>query len=122
MKKILMFTAFATALYALPVLAQDGDASEKPRHERPDGPHGEKGKRGDVGQRMFDMHDTNKDGVVSKAEFLEHATKRFAEMDLNGDGEITKEEAKKAHEKMREKFKEKRKEKHGERGAPADAE
>lgn len=36
--------------------------------------------------------DTNKDGQISKAEFVAHASERFAKADTNGDGVVTKEE------------------------------
>lgn len=62
------------------------------------------------GGGMFDKHDSNGDGVITKAEFLESAEERFAKMDANGDGEITKEEGKDARSSMREKMKEKRSE------------
>ncbi len=52
--------------------------------------------------------DTNDDKVVSKDEFIKHAEDRFAKMDLDGNGEVTLEEAKEAHEKMREEIREKR--------------
>ena len=44
--------------------------------------------------KMFDKKDANSDGVISKAEFVAHAEKKFAKMDSDGNGKITKEEVK----------------------------
>ena len=55
---------------------------------------------------MFEKHDTNGDGVISKSEFLSHAEERFATMDADGDGSVSKDEAKSKHKEMREKMKE----------------
>lgn len=56
--------------------------------------------------KLFEKHDTNGDGVISKAEFLTHAEERFTKMDADGNGEVTKDEAKAYKEKMRTKLKE----------------
>ncbi len=81
MKHTYLFAGFmAVALVSAPVVFADG--------------HGDKGKGG----KMFEKHDTNGDGVISKSEFLAHAEERFAKMDVDGNGEISKEEAK-AHRK-----------------------
>lgn len=107
MKKILLLTAAGLIFQATPVLAQphgDGDGS--------------KGKG-----KMFEMRDTNGDGVISEAEFLAHAKSKFAEKDTNGDGSISKDEAKAAHEAKREKMKEmrdKRQEKRDQRSDKAE--
>lgn len=45
---------------------------------------------------MFTMCDTNKDGMISKEEFLAEKTKMFAKYDANNDGMLNKDE----HEKM----------------------
>ncbi len=42
-----------------------------------------------MGERMIRMFDTNKDGKVTKDEFIAVIKTRFAEMDLNNDGRIT---------------------------------
>lgn len=91
MKKLLALGACALAFSATPALAETGD---------------HKGK-------MFEKHDTNGDGVISKEEFLSHAEEKFGKMDADGNGEITKAEGEAAKEKWREKMKkhkEKRKE------------
>lgn len=103
-KKLMMLAATALMMQATPVFADN--------HGGPDGERGKhKGK-------MFEMHDTDGDGVVTKDEFLSHAEERFGKMDADGDGKITKEESAEAHKAMKEKFKEKRKEFKERRGGP----
>ncbi|MFM9939079.1 MAG: EF-hand domain-containing protein [Hyphomicrobiaceae bacterium] len=46
-------------------------------------------KPGEMGARMLRRFDTNKDGRVTKDEFLAEVRRNFAEMDLNNDGRIT---------------------------------
>lgn len=92
MKKLFIYTALALVFMSPSAFADN---------------HGGKG-------GMFEKHDTNGDGTISKAEFLSHAEERFAKMDANGDGSITKEEGKAAREERRGNMKErmqKRKEK-----------
>ncbi|PZQ45439.1 MAG: hypothetical protein DI551_07385 [Micavibrio aeruginosavorus] len=108
MKKILMLGAAILTLQALPALAQDGAPPEG-------------GKGGHRGERMFEMQDTNKDGVVSKDEFQAFSTKKFDELDANKDGNITKEEGKAHHDAMKAKWKEMRG-KRGDKPAPPPAE
>ncbi|MEM6780524.1 MAG: hypothetical protein AAF569_01525 [Pseudomonadota bacterium] len=89
MKKLMMLTALALMIQTAPVLANDySDA-------------GGKGK-------MFEKHDADGDGVISKVEFLNHAEERFDKMDADGNGSVSQEEGKEARENMREKMKEKR--------------
>jgi len=94
MKKILLLTAAVLAIQALPALAEDG------------GQH----KGGGKGMRIFELQDANKDGAVSKEEFMKFSEERFAESDADGDGKVTKEELKAHHEKMRAKWEAKKKE------------
>lgn len=65
-------------------------------------------------KKNFEKSDTNGDGVITKDEMIDFATKRakmnFEEADLNNDGKITAEEHKSAKEKSKEKRKEKKKE------------
>lgn len=107
MKKVMMLGAAVLALQAIPALAQEkGGDYGKPR-----------------GEKFFDMHDADKDGVVTESEFLAKAKERFAEMDADKDGKVTKEEAAAKHEDMKKKWKERReqkmKEKAGEAVTPA---
>ena len=71
--------------------------------------HGDKEHKGHKG-KMFEKHDTNSDGVISKDEFMGHAAEKFGKMDADGNGEITKEESKAAWEARKAKWKEKREE------------
>lgn len=104
MKKLMAFTAVAVAMSMSPALAEPPEGGA--------GPHG---------GGMFEKHDTNGDGVISKDEFLAQAEERFKQMDTNGDGKITKEEGQAAHEGMREKMKERRHERMEKRGDMPDA-
>lgn len=58
---------------------------KKKRHER----------HGKFQAKMMEKFDTNKDGKVSQAEFTDFTMKKFAEIDADGDGNVTKEELKK---------------------------
>lgn len=105
-KKFAGLLAIALILQAAPVLAQEDG------HEG-----GHKGK-------MFEKHDTNGDGVISKDEFLSHSESRFQEMDVNGDGSISKEEGQAHRDAKRERyqeFKEKRKTFRENSGAPVES-
>ncbi len=62
-------------------------------------------KGGDKAGKMFEKHDINGDGVISKDEFMKGAEERFAKMDTDGNGEVSKDEAKAHHEAMKEKWK-----------------
>jgi hypothetical protein len=107
MQKAMLLAAAALVFQASPVLAQG------PQGGSQDGPRKDK---------MFEMHDTNSDGVISKDEFLTHAEDRFGKMDADSDGSVTKEEGQAAWEKMKERHKE-RKEYRKKRGdTPSEAE
>lgn len=97
MKKLFLLSAAILAVQTLPVLAQDGP----PPHEG--GKHHGKGM-----ERMFEKQDTDKDGVITEAEFNAFTKKRFDDMDANKDGKVTKEEAKAHHDAMKAKWKERR--------------
>ncbi|MFK8033058.1 MAG: EF-hand domain-containing protein [Hyphomicrobiales bacterium] len=92
---------------------KDGDKAEKrgKRHADRGDKDGKRGKRGERGiQRMFDRFDADSDGSVTQAEFktaiadytdniasrankrLERQAAKFADMDTNNDGQISKEE------------------------------
>ncbi len=102
MKKLITLSVCAFALgFALPAMAEEG--------ARPEGKGG-----------PFVKHDTNGDGVISKAEFLSHAEERFGQMDADGSGDVSKEEAKAAHEAKREKMKDMREKRQEKRGAEAE--
>lgn len=65
----------------------------------------------DIEDKMIKKIDENGDGILSEDEFMTKSKKRFSELDANGDGQVTKEEAKAHHEAKRKEWKEKRKEK-----------
>ena len=64
--------------------------------------HGGKRGHGGMGMMMGKMADTNKDGAVSRAEFLAAHDAHFAKVDANKDGSITPDERKAAMAQMRE--------------------
>lgn len=92
MKKIVLMTVMGLFV-AAPAFAEPGEhhGDKGPRHEK-------------MMERMFEKNDTDKDGAISKEEFIKSSEERFASMDADGDGKVTKEEAKKHHEEKREKF------------------
>ena len=67
----------------------------KHRGGREGGPGG-----GHSGMMMLKMADTNKDGAVSRDEFLAAHAQHFDMMDANHDGQVTQAERKAAREKM----------------------
>lgn len=74
--------------------------------------------KGKYGNGPMSHVDKDKDGKISKKEFMAREERRFAEIDKNNDGVLTKEEMKAHHAVMRkkhQKMKEKR-ENHGNRG------
>lgn len=109
MKKLMMLSAAILALQAVPALAEQGAPPKD-------------GKRGGP-EKFFEMQDLDKDGTISEAEFLENAKSRFAKMDADKDGKLTREELSAHHEAKKKKFKErhgeKLKEKAGEIVTPA---
>ena len=48
--------------------------------------------RSDYADEIFARADANSDGAISKAEFLERSEKRFSQMDMDGDWEVSQEE------------------------------
>ena len=57
--------------------------------------------------------DVNKDGAVSKDEFLQRAEKGFNKADADGDGKLTRDERKALREERRENRQERREHRHG---------
>lgn len=56
-------------------------------------PHAKKHPHGNFAFKLFDMQDTNGDGVITKRENIEHHRAMFNKVDKNRDGKLTKEEA-----------------------------
>ena len=52
------------------------------------------------GKNIFEQKDTNGDDVITKEEFLAGPLKRFRKFDLDNDGKITKEEARKVRARL----------------------
>ena len=80
-----------------------GDHGKPAMAGGPSGPH-DGGKPGgghhEMGMMMLQMADANKDGAVSRDEFLAAHGKHFDMMDANHDGKLSKEERQAAREKM----------------------
>lgn len=89
----LFLAGLLVAAFAAPAMAEDAPAMGGPGHR---------------GHEKMLNADTDGDGFLSKAEFMAVHEKRFAEMDNDSDGKISKDEMKAHRETMREKFKEKR--------------
>ena len=110
MKKTLLYTTLAASVcaLALPAFAQH---HKPPRLENLD-----TNKDGNVSKdefmvkpaEHFSKIDTNGDGTISKEEFMVKPTEHFSKMDTNGDGTISKEEAEARRAAMKEKYKERR--------------
>ncbi|MCK5384824.1 MAG: hypothetical protein KAJ29_04555 [Alphaproteobacteria bacterium] len=112
MKRFLMLTALAMVAAAPVVMAEGyGDG-------RGSGGHGGRGVQ--MLKMLFRHHDVDKDGVITKYEFLKVSKERFERMDADSDGKVTGEEAKEHAKKMKKRFMERRKQ--GEGNPPSDAE
>lgn len=77
----------------------DARAGERGEHRmhRKGGMHRGMGHHGGMGPMM----DADKDGTITKAEFMAPALARFERMDANKDGQVTKEERQAARAEMR---------------------
>ncbi|MBX3594194.1 hypothetical protein [Sphingomonas sp.] len=96
---------------------RDGKPGDRMARRGPGGPGGR-------GPGMLMMADTNKDGVVTRAEFDAMSAAHFAQLDTNKDGKIDAAEMKAMHEKMRErmgKMREKMRERRGDMPPPPPA-
>lgn len=104
MKKFLMLSVAAVALSAPAAFAEEGKEG-KPHHHKGD---------------FLEKIDTDKDGAISKAEFITFHEARFDEMDKDGDGKVTKEEGDAHRAGWKAKMKEERaKKKAGKAAEPA---
>ena len=112
MRHTLIFNAvIAGLLLSTTAFSQDETDSE---HSAAEMKHHNKGEnkhhknKGDFSSRVIKKIDTDEDGQVSAEEYMAHAEQRFNDLDINGDGFVTTEEAKEASKIMREKRKEAR--------------
>jgi Ca2+-binding EF-hand superfamily protein len=62
--------------------------------------HTAKTRTADFMKKRWNKVDTNRDGVISKDEYLKEATDRFNATDINHDGKITPEEVSQFFENM----------------------
>jgi hypothetical protein len=109
MKNLLLIAALVTAATAsiAQTAAPASPASSGAQSAAPDanhqGPHGRHG-RPDP-KKMADRHvarlDTDKDGKVSRQEYLARQSEAFSKADANGDGFVTPDEMAARHEKHR---------------------
>lgn len=106
MKKLMMLTAAALMVQAVPSIAQDG---------------GKEHKRGKFVEHMVQKMDTDKDGAISEAEFQASSKTRFDAMDANKDGKLTQEEIKAHHEAKRAEWKAKKAQRKAEKPVEAPA-
>ena len=89
MKKSLLITA----LLLLPAIS----LAQNPQPPSPHPP-------GSMADAFMMQLDTNKDGKVSKAEFIAPHERRFAQMDKNGDGSVNRAEIEALEKAMRERM------------------
>ena len=95
MRKVLMFSVLAVLfLGGATVASADCGACDK------------KEDRKSKHCKMFEKKDTNSDGTISKSEFMASAEKKFARIDADGSGGLTKEEVKKYWAAKKKKHKE----------------
>ncbi len=94
MKRLLILTVFAMTVST--VAMADDSAKERPFVD-----HRAEQRIG----MMFRNRDTDRDGTISKNEFLKVAEERFAKIDADSDGKITKEEMQKHVKEMGNRFK-----------------
>jgi len=100
MKKLLLGSVAVLAMASVPALAdhhENGDMKGK-KHE----------KRAEMHKRMFEKHDANGDGKVTKEEFMAKVEERFNKMDADGNGEVTMEESRAYYKAKHKKMKDKR--------------
>lgn len=107
MKKVGLFLVAAAMVSGLVVAMDHSDDGAR---------HG--GRHGKFMGKMLERMDTDGDGAVSEAEFVEAHRERFARMDGNGDGQLERDEVRAHHKAMREQWRERRQEQEATRDAP----
>lgn len=96
--------------FAAPVAAQS-QGGGMPGYGQPQG-----GARPDPAQMFIQQLDANKDGKVSLEEFLAPGTRQFGQIDKDGDGYITPDEAKAFQEEMQKRMEQMRQQMQQQRG------
>jgi hypothetical protein len=91
--------ALSSLLLATNALATDASAPAPAPAAAPAGKPPREIMRQKMEERLMEI-DTNKDGVISKVEFMTQAEDRFKRMDKNSDGKIDKSERDAMHEQM----------------------
>jgi hypothetical protein len=92
---VILATSGLAALDAVPVAAQGNPGEVGGKQGTPGAPSGGFGGLqggGNPAMMMFQMLDTNRDGVVTEQEFFAPHEQRFDAMDTNKDGRLTPEE------------------------------
>lgn len=86
-------TLIALTLFSTPVLAQ-----QPPMQQMPQMP--------DLEKVFFEQFDTNKDGVVSKEEFLQPTVEQFNHMDRDKNGALDSAEVRAFNDEMKQRMQE----------------
>lgn len=89
MKRVLLTTAIVVAAaVAAPTIVTAESAVKEGGHPRI--------------EKMFERHDSNQDGKVTKDEMTQHRADWFDKLDLDKDGALTLKEAREGHAKLKE--------------------
>lgn len=107
MKPMFLIAALVSAFFTTTLVsAQDEPAATQADEQvsegkRPHRKHMHEQMKRMRGEHMLQRADTNEDGQIDLAEFLRNAEQRFADMDQNSDGYVTREEMQQTHKDMR---------------------
>lgn len=105
MKKLLVLTASVLVAATVPAMAEDAATTTTTAPAKKEMPRG-----GDHVRRDFlEMIDADKDGNISKKEFLAHSETTFKGLDTNGDDVVSKAEIDAKREEWKKKMDEFRK-------------
>ncbi len=93
-----VFLVSAPHVFAVEIAPESGPAPEaaEPAITKPALEPGQKTFPGAMGDA-----DVDQDGILTKAEFMEHQEKRWSEMDINNDAKVDREEEEEARQKWR---------------------
>lgn len=111
MKSLTNFRKYSILLVLAMIATPLASFAEEPGYEKNKGPQGP--------MRLLQEADTNKDGTLSRTEFLaghqKFAEKRFEMLDADKNGEVSQDEIKVMREKRRKKMQERRAQRRAER-------